>query len=174
MAANKYLALIGNKMKEVFGLATSSGVADANKLVATDSTGRLDISLMPVGVGAETVVAVTSENLLAGDFVNLYSNGGVPTLRKADATTNTKPAYGFVQAATTSPAPATMFILGVNNSYVSGLTVGTEYVLSKSTPGGLTDVSTFVGTAGNVLQSLGIATATTNILTTDEDVIEFS
>lgn len=165
MPTNKYIALIGNKLKEVFAQATSSGVADADKLVALDSTGKLNISLFPAGIAAEVVVAITSENLLAGDFVNLYLNGGVATLRKADATTNTKPAYGFVIASSTSPAVNTMYINGVNNAYMAGLTIGTKYVLSKALPGGVTDIATFVGVAGNIVQELGISTTVTNILT---------
>jgi hypothetical protein len=164
VASNKYVALIGNKLKEVFGQVTSAGVSDANKIVALDSTGKLDISLMPVGVGAEVVIADTSENLAAGDFVNLYDNAGTLTLRKADATTNAKPAYGFVIAGTTSPAPATMYILGVNNAFVTAA-VGVKYVLSKSTPGGITPIGSFAGVAGNIVQELGIGTSLTDLLT---------
>lgn len=159
MAANKYIALVAGKLKEVFASATGT----ANAIPAGDATGRLDISWMPLGVGAETVVAVTTDNLAAGDFVNLYLNGGVNTIRKADATTNAKPAYGFVTAITTAPASATMYILGVNNSSVTGLTIGTKYFLDKTVPGGLT--STPPAVAGNIVQEIGIATTTTNILT---------
>lgn len=159
--ANKYIALISNKLKEV----TASVLGTANAIPAGDATGRLDISWMPLGVGQEIVNAVTSENLIAGDFVNLYLNAGVATLRKADATTNSKPAFGYVTANSTSPSIATMHILGANNGSVTGMTIGTKYVLSKAVPGGLTDISTFTGVAGNIVQELGIATTTTNVLT---------
>jgi hypothetical protein len=165
MAANKYLTLVANKWKEVFGTVVSAGVADANKIVALDAAGKLDISLMPAGVSAEVVVAITSENLVAGEFVNLYSNAGVLTLRKADSTTSGKPAHGFVIAGTVSPASATMYILGVNNAFMSGLTVGAKYVLSKAVPGGVTEISVYAGAAGNIVQELGVATSATNILT---------
>lgn len=161
MAANKYIALVSNKLKEVFASVTGT----ANAIPAGDATGRLDISWMPLGVGQEVVVAVTSDNLVAGEFVNLYLNGGVITIRKADATTNAKPAHGFVTAITTAPASATMYILGVNNAYMAGLTIGTKYVLSKTTPGGVTDIASFSGVAGNIVQELGIATDTTSLLT---------
>ncbi len=164
MASNKYIALIEGKFKEVFGSVTGT----PNAIPAGDPTGRLDISWMPIGVAAETVVAVTSENLVAGDFVNLYLNAaGVITLRKADATNNTKPANGFVTAGTTAPASATMYILGVNNGYLAGLTIGNKYVLSKTTPGGLTEISAFAAAqvAGNIIQEIAIATTVTNALT---------
>ncbi len=69
MAANKYISLVAGKLKEIFGQVTSSGVGDADKIVALDATGKIDISLLPPGVGAEVVVAISSENLGAGDFV---------------------------------------------------------------------------------------------------------
>lgn len=165
MAGQKFFALVANKLKEIAGLQVSAGVSDAGKIPALDNTGKFDISLLPIGIGPEVVIAVTSENLIAGNFVNLYSNAGVITLRKADATTNTKPAQGFVIANTTSPASATMYILDASNDYMTGLTIGTEYVLSKTVPGGLTDIASFVGVSGNIVQLLGKATATTSLLT---------
>lgn len=162
MAANKYVALVTGKLKEVFGLVVSTGAPDANKIVALDATGKLDISLMPIGVAAEVVVAVTSENLTAGNIVNLYLNGGVITIRKADATNSSKPAMGFVIANSTSPATNTMYILGVTNAYLSGLTIGSTYYLS-TTAGGIT--TTPPSASGNVVQELGIATETTSLLT---------
>lgn len=165
MAANKYIANIAGKLKEVFGTVISAGVANANQIPALDSTGRLDISLMPIGVDVEVVVAATSENLTAGDFVNLFVVGAAITLRKADSTTNAKPAHGFVIANTISPASATMYILGVRNSYVVGLTVGSRYFLDKAVPGGLTVTAPSV--AGNIVQEIAIATLTTEVLTFD-------
>jgi hypothetical protein len=163
MAANKYISLVAGKLKEIFGQVTSSGVGDADKIVALDATGKIDISLLPPGVGAEVVVAISSENLGAGDFVNIYLNGGVSTLRKADATDTTKPAYGFVIAGSTSPASNTMYILGVSNALVTGLTIGTRYFLDAAVPGGI--VATALSAAGNLNQEIGIATTATSILT---------
>lgn len=164
MAANKFLSNVAGKIKEVFGQQTSAGIADANKIVALDATGKLDISLLPPGVAAETVVAITSENLTAGNFVNLYDNAGTLTLRKADATTTSKPAHGFVIANSTSPASNTMYILGVQNAFQAGMTVGIRQFLS-TTPGGVT--ATAPSTAGNLVQELGIALSATEILTID-------
>ena len=113
------------------------------------------------------MTAPSSENLLAGDFVNLFLNAGAINVRKADATTNAKPAYGFVIANVVSPANATMYILGVQNSNVVGAVIGTKYVLSKTVPGGFTDIAVFSAAqaAGNIVQELGIATKVTEILT---------
>ena len=138
--AKKYLSIVAGKIKEVIGAV----VATANSLVSTGADGRIHISFMPDGVAAEVVVAVTSDNLAAGDFVNLYLNGGVNTIGKADASTNAKPAHGFVTAVTTAPAVATMYLLGVNNSFVTGVVTGSNYALSKTTPAGVTELVAFV------------------------------
>ena len=141
----------------------------ANAIVAADATGKIDISFMPTGVGAEVVVCVTSENLTAGDFVNLYLNGGVITARKADATTNAKPAHGFVTANVTSPANATVYMESNTNTAVTGLTIGSDYWLS-TTPGGVT--TTAPSAAGNIVQYIGRATLTTAIPFINGDTIE--
>src|SRR4051812_11385784 len=133
MAAQRFINLVSGKFKQI--VASATGTADA--IPAGDSTGRLDISWMPVGVGQEVVVCASSENLTAGNFINLYLNGGVITARKADATTNGKPAHGFVLAGVTSPANATVYFPSNTNTGVTGLTIGSDYYLD-TTAGGVT------------------------------------
>lgn len=154
---NKYVALVSGKLKEVVALVTSSGAGDAGKIVALDSSGRLDQSVMPVGIGANVVVATASEALTAGDFVNLYDSSGLK-VRKADATNSTKPANGFVLANVAQDAQATVYLLGEVNTQLSSLTVGADYYLS-TTPGGVT--TTPPSTAGNIVQYLGRAHSAT-------------
>ena len=76
-----FLTLIGNKISEVAGLVASAGAADAGKIPALDANGRIDQSMMPVGIGADTKLIVTSEALTAGDFVNIYDVSGTATCR---------------------------------------------------------------------------------------------
>jgi hypothetical protein len=166
MAANKYLANNSGNIVETVPAVTSA----ANAIVALDSTGHLDISVMPVGVGAETVVCVSSENLAAGAFVNIYLNGGVATARNADCTTNAKPAIGYVLSAVTSPVNATVFLLGTNNTAVTALTIGSTYYLS--TVGGVT--TTAPSTTGNIVQELGLAVLTTQITTYSKPTIQIA
>lgn len=166
MAANKYIAAISGRLKEVFGLVVSTGAPDADKIVAVDAAGKLDISLMPTGVGAEVTVAASFENLTAGDFVNLFLNAGVIKARKADATSNAKPAHGFVTANVTAPANATVFRISNANTAVAALTIGSDYFLS-TTPGSLT--ATPPSAAGNIVQALGRATVATSIVFTNEE-----
>ena len=168
MAANKYVALVSGYLKEVFGTVVSTGAPDANEIVALDASGKLDISLMPTGVGAEVTVVASFENLAAGDFVNLFLSGGVTKARKADATTNAKPAHGFVLDNVTSPANATVYRVSNTNTGVAGLTVGSTYFLS-TTPGSIT--ATPPSSAGNIVQQIGIADLATSIVFSNETAV---
>lgn len=161
----KYLSDSSGVMTEVLALVISSGAGDAGKIVSLDSNGLLDISTMPVGVGAEVTVAPSSENLTAGNFVNTYNNT-VINVRKADATTNAKPAQGFVLANVTSPANATVYGISNKNTAQSSMTVGARQYLA-TTAGARTE--TAPSSAANIVQYLGIAlTATTLVFSNEE------
>lgn len=137
---------------------SSAGAGDSGKIPALDSAGLLDSSFMPVGVGADTAPITASEALTAGDFVNIHISSGIK-VRKADATTAGKEADGFVLASVSSSATATVYFRG-SNTAVSGLTAGTEYVLS-TTAGGVVAVASAPSGSGNVNQRLGKASAST-------------
>lgn len=160
MAGDKFFYNNAGTLKEKAAIQTSAGAGDAGKIIALDSSGAIDISMMPAGISAEVVVAASSENLSTGNFVNLYDNAGTINVRKADATTNAKPAHGFVLASTTSPASATVYLISAKNTGVTGLTVGLDYYLS-TTPGGV--VSTAPSASGNIVQKLGRAISATSL-----------
>lgn len=157
MAPNKYLdysTTLGHPARTAAN-DSSAGVADAGKIVALNASGKVDTTMMPTGFGDEVVSLVTSENLAAGNLVNVYNNGGVPTARKADGSVTGKPCNGFVLAATTSPAAALVYFDGLNTG-VTGLTAGRVF-LDQATPG-LATVTVPV-TAGGIAQCVGTATA---------------
>ena len=157
MAAKKFLRLISGALTEVFGVTTSAGAGNDGDIVALDATGRIDNSMMPVGIGADTKSIQASENLAAGDFVNVHNSGGA-RVRKADATTAGKGAHGFVLAAVTSGANATVYFEGTNNQ-VTGLTPGDVFL---QTTAGLSG-ATVPSAAGNVVQRLGAAVSATEV-----------
>lgn len=161
MAGNPYLAFdttLGHPRQNT-GTQTSAGAGDAGKIVALDANGKLASTMMPTGFGDETVSIVTSENLAAGNLVNIYDNAGTTTARKADGSTTGKQCDGYVIAATTSPAAATVYFEGFNNS-VTGLTGGPVY-LSQTTPGLATN--TIPTTAGGLAQRVGRAVSATSL-----------
>jgi hypothetical protein len=146
------------------GLVTSAGAGDAGKIPALDSGGKLDTTLMPAGIGSATFTAASSENLAAGDFVNIYDNGGTINVRKADANNNRR-AHGYVLAGVTSPASATIYYGDVNNQ-LSSLTVGVEYFLSETAGAVVTPAPT---TAGDIVQRLGISRSATELVVDIEE-----
>lgn len=157
--ADKYIFNNSGVLTEKAGLVTSAGAGDAGKIPALDSGGKLDNSLLPTGVGAETAVVSASEALSAGDFVNIWSSAGAFKARRADGSTSAKEAHGFVLAAVLSGANATVYLAGLNNA-VTGATPGVQY-LSDSVAGGFAS-SAPAGT-GKTVQRLGIATSATVI-----------
>jgi hypothetical protein len=166
MAAKKFLRLVSGRINEVFGITTSAGAGNDGDIPALDATGRLDITMMPVGVAADVKVHPSSENLTAGDWVNIWNDSGTLKVRKADATAAGKEADGFVLANVTSPADATVYFNGINTQ-LSGLTLGSHYFLA-TTPGG--ETTTAPSANGNVVQYLGKAISATEIEAALEDI----
>ncbi len=152
------------RYKQNEALVVSAGAGDAGKIIGLDSTGKIDVSVLPTGVGPTIVVVASSENLVAGDFVNLYDNAGTINARKADAN-NHRRAHGFVLAAVTSPANATVYWGDINNQK-SGLTVGAEYFLSETAGAVVTPAPT---TAGSIVQRVGVAQSATELVVDIEE-----
>lgn len=160
MAANKFLKQVNGVLTEELGTAVSTGITEANKIVALDATGRLDTSLMPVGVASETDTIIASENLSAGDFVNIWSSTGAK-VRKADANTAGKEAMGFVLSPVTSGQSAIVYRSTQSNTALAGMTPGAKQYLS-TTAGLITE--TIPSGSGNVIQYLGIAKSATELI----------
>jgi hypothetical protein len=149
---------------EVEATVISVGAGDAGKIPGLDSTGKLDISLMPSGIGPDVVVIEASEALSAGDFVNIYDNSGTPNARKADASTANagKIAHGYVVDNVSSAANASIYFEGTNDA-VTGLTAGVTYALSHTAPGGVVALGSATTMAGHSLQILGVATSSSTL-----------
>ena len=157
MAAKKFLRLVNGVLTEIFGAQTSAGAASAGDLVSLDDTGRIDGSMMPVGIGADTAAIAASEALAAGDFVNIWNSGGAK-VRKADATVAGKEAHGFVLAAVANGANAMVYFEGTNTQ-VTGQTPGNAYLQTTAGKSGPTAPSA----AGNAVQCVGFATGPTAV-----------
>ena len=144
-------------IEEANPIVTSSGVANANQIPQTNSSGYLDITLLPPGIGTDTVAVTAGENISSGALVYIDSTGKA---FNADATSPTKFAVGFVLAGASSAASVTVYFIGQNTS-LSGLTAGTSYFLSASSIGAIT--ATPPTTAGYISQFVGKALSTTTL-----------
>lgn len=139
----------------------STGTANAGDGVGLDASGKLDSSVMPVGIGANTTIAPASEALASGDWVNFWMNNGTFSVRKADAAGGYgKKIDGFVLSAVANGQNATVFKAG-DNTALSGLTPGSIYYLSATTPGGMT--TTPPTATGQLWQPTGKAVSATAI-----------
>ena len=157
MAAKKFLRFVNGIYTEIFGVQASAGAANAGDIVSLDDTGRIDNSMMPVGIGADTKTIAASEALAAGDWVNVWNSTGAK-VRKADATTAGKEAHGFVLAAVSSGANALVYFEGTNTQ-VTGQTPGPVFLQTTAGTGG----ATIPSASGNVVQNLGVALSATEV-----------
>lgn len=151
--------------REIEAVATG-GAGQANKIPALDLSGRLDSTMMPTGIGAETSIVPAFGALAAGDLVNVFNDGGVMKARKADASSAVAPANGFVLAAVADTANATVYWGGLNNA-VTGLTPGQHYL--STTAGASNHVAP--STAGNIVQRVGVAVSSTVLNFNPQDAI---
>lgn len=158
MPAKKFLRLVSGVITEVFGVQSSAGAGNAGDVPVLDESGRLDNSMMPVGIGADTATITASETLAAGNWVNVWNDASTAKVRKADATTAGKEVHGFVLSAVTSSNPATVYFEGTNTQ-VTGQTPGPVYLQTTAGAGGITIPSA----AGNVVQQVGVAVSATAV-----------
>lgn len=158
----RYMGIVNGIKTLIAAVASSTGASDAGKIPELDGTGRLDVTLMPSGVGPSTKVATANEGLAASDLVNLYNNGGSLGVRKADASVagGARRANGFVLANVTNGSPATVYLSGVITG-LSGLTIGAKQFLSATAAG--TRTETAPTTIGHYLQPLGDAISATEL-----------
>lgn len=134
----------------------STGATEAGKVVRLDPAGKLDVSTMPVGFGADAVSMQASEAIALGDYVNVWNSAG-PRIRKADAATARR-ADGFVLAAISSGASGLVYFEGTNTQQ-SGRTPGVTQFL------GATGVATETPptAAGSIVQQIGVALTATSV-----------
>ena len=158
MAAKKFLRLVSGVITEVFGVQSSAGAGNAGDVPVLDESGRLDNSMMPVGIGADTATITASETLAAGNWVNVWNDASTAKVRKADATTAGKEVHGFVLSAVTSGNPATVYFEGTNTQ-VTGQTPGPVFLQTTAGAGGIT----IPGASGNVVQQVGVAVSATAV-----------
>lgn len=165
--AQKPLQLVNGKITQVEATVVSAGAGDAGELVALDSSGKIDVSVLPTGLGPNVKLILASENIGAGKYVNIFDNTGTPNVRLAD-NSNSREAHGFLLDAVTSGSNATVYFEGTNND-LSGLTSGARQFLG--TAGGVTATPpTFAGGA-TISQLVGTAISATEIDTDIDDIV---
>lgn len=168
---DKLLQRKNGKTQQYTPATQSAGAADAGKVVGLNTSGKIDQTMMPDGVGAATRTAPATEALTAGAFVNEYANSGTLAVRLAD-NSNSRVATGFVKTQVANGGTATIWPLDSTNDQLSGLTVGADYYLG--TAGGVLATpldATDTAQAGKIDQRLGRARSATELVTDDYDYV---
>lgn len=127
------------------------------------------ISASGSGTGVDPESVEASEALSAGHYLNLFNDGGTLKARKAGGS-GKYPAHGFVKAAVSAAATASVYPLSMANDALSGLTNGTTYFLSTSTEGAVQ--ATAPNSSGVLRQELGVAISATKIIHTNSLPVE--
>lgn len=158
MPAPRYLRLndATKKKEEGLGIQSSSGVADGGKLISTDDDGFLDPSFLRDG---EVLIREASEDLDAGDFVNVFDDGGVAKARKAEASGPSTKAVGYITNNFLDGEQATILGEGILSGQ-TGLTIG-EPVFLSLTAGDITQ--TPPTGVGEIWQQVGVAISATEV-----------
>jgi hypothetical protein len=146
-------------------IVVSGGAGDASKIPQTDGSGRLDITVMPAGVGPAVFSGTAFEALSARDFVYVKPDG---TIAKADGAAVSNAAMGYVIAAHIVGAPATVYYGDILNGF-TGLNPGATYFLSQTVPGAIVLAGALVDAGGNVVQVLGRAKSATELVVNIEE-----
>lgn len=152
-------------LREVIAPQVGGGGAE-NLIPALDASGRLDVTMMPTGVGAETSTLTAFGTLAAGDLVNVFNDAGTMKVRKADGSSGVAPANAFVLDAYVALDSAVVYWFGLNNQ-VTGLTPGLHYL--STTPGASNHVAPSAST--NIVQRIGWAVNSTTLLFFPQDPI---
>ena len=58
--AQKPIQLVNGVLTQVEATVVSAGAGDAGEVVALDSTGKIDLSVLPLGIGADVKILVAS------------------------------------------------------------------------------------------------------------------
>jgi len=170
MAAKSFLRLVGGKIAAIQAAVTSAGAANDGDIVALDGTGKLDVSVLPVGVGPDIKILPVADltGLAAGDYVNIFDDGGTESVRLAD-NSNGRPAHGFVKAAFADGASATVYFEGPNTD-LSGLVSGRVYL---GTGGDVIQTPLEpIADAGSIHQLLGVTVSATEVNTDIQDCVQ--
>jgi len=131
-----------------------SALAGLTRAVARDYK-ELSSRVTRMEAPAETLVA--SEQLTAGDVVNIWSNTGAARVRRASAVFPGKEANGFVDADTAAGEAVVVRYVGSKSQEGAPLVPGATYFLSGTEPGGLALYPPTV--SGHVVQVVGKASS---------------
>lgn len=170
MPTQKFITLKNGQKQVETALTESTGNNDAGKIIALNTEGKVDPSMLPESQETADILA-TTENLSAGDFINIYDDSGKASVRLAD-NSNGRIAHGFVKASASAGANVSVYTLGLTNANLSSLVIGSRCYLGTAGKAIQTPLNeSLASNKGYISQYLGIAKSAQEILTIQEDGI---
>lgn len=166
---DKVLRRVNGKTQQYTPLTASAGAADAGKIPALGSDGKLDPSMYVAG-SASTRPVLASEAIGAGKFVNFHMVSTALNMRLAD-NSNNRPAHGFCISAVASGATGNVSPLDAVNSALTGLTIAADYYLGVAGGTLVTPLDAATAASGLIDQKLGTAVSATELETGDYDYV---
>ena len=155
MPGEKFIQMTtGGNFTEKRGVQ-AGGSSNANKIAALDSAGKIANTMLPDGIGQDTIVVQASEALSAGQFVNIWKSGSDTRVRRASATSAITRADGFIKEDVASGSDATIFISGINTDVGGSINEGDKVFLGTNPGEGRSIPPT---SANNIAQYLGVCT----------------
>lgn len=170
MAAKSFIRLVSGKLRAIQATVVSLGAANDGDIVALDTTGKLDPSVLPVGVGPDVKILEATEDVAVGDYVNIFDDTGTPKVRLAD-NSNGREAHGFIPTGgnATTGNNATVYFEGPNPN-LSGLLAGQRAYLGVAGNFITTPLVPITDT-GKIHQLLGTAIDATTVNTDIDDCV---
>lgn len=144
-------------LQDKLGTYAGTGPLDPNNFINNYTTFADSIQVQRL----QAIVVLASAAINSGDFVNLFSSGGLLKSRQANASALATRAWGWAPQSIGAGNAGIIYLL---SGYTpgSGLTLGSTYYLSSSTPGGITTTAPSV--AGTIKQEVGLALSATDFL----------
>lgn len=145
-------------------LSTSSYLLDAyislysNSICITSTVVDASYIAAKINRDGKGTLLTASEALSAGNLVNVWNDSGTIKIRKADSN-GPYAVDGYILQAIASGDKGYFYVDGINDA-VSGLTLGNQFL--SATAGATT--TTAPTTAGNIVQSVGIALTSSSLL----------
>lgn len=153
----RFIDVLNGVLTQLVPITTSAGVGDASKMIQTDASGKIDDTLLPASVTIQAKTFPASEDLTAGDMVNIWLDTATWKVRKAAGST-ARIADGYVNAGFTSGSTATVYMEGFNTQ-VSGLSPGICWL---GAAGAITQTPPATG-SGGISQIVGKALSATEL-----------
>lgn len=153
----RFVDYVSGVLQQIVPISTSAGAGDSGKMIQTNSAGKLDLTLMPAEITAQAKVYPASEDVAAGDLVNIWYDVDTWKVRLAAASTS-RLASAYVNAGFLTGANATVYTEGFNNQ-LSGLTPGLVWL---GEAGAVTQTPPSSG-SGGIAQIVGTALSATEL-----------